>query len=191
MEFKYISLNVLIVISVVISGSDGRLFAHTKGELELTKKVVIDGQPCNDIHLSVSLFILSAARSQGKYYEKRVAVRDTWAQDMKNYGISHYFVVALNRNQTINTELRREADTYGDILQFGFIDDYHNLTLKAISILRWIQTKCLHSTYILKTDDDVMVNVRQLSTDLKRFPTGISGQLLIGSKSKRDYSREL
>ena len=87
MKFKYISLNVLIVISVVISGSDGRMtekisedwnewtpvqtraknserrFAHTKGELELTKKVVIDGQPCNDNHLSVSLFTDNSCHS--------------------------------------------------------------------------------------------------------------------------------
>ena len=151
-----------------------RKIVHSKDELNLTEVVEIDNNPCKTQNL-VSVFIHSAGHSTGKYFDKRQSQRQTWVSDLKNLNISVYFVIALNKNQTINEELREESNKYGDILQFGFIDAYHNLTLKAISILRWINKNCLKSTHILKTDDDVVVNPHLLLDKLSEFKTGISG----------------
>ena len=153
-----------------------RKFLNTAEELQLTKVVKIDAQPCNGQH-SVSVFIPSAGRSTGKYFDSRQTLRSLWVNELKDLNVSVYFVVAMNRNDTINEELEKEAKTYQDLIQFGFIDAYYNLTLKTIAILRWVNKKCLNSSYILKTDDDVIVNTQMLLKKLTQFKNGISGNL--------------
>ena len=169
-----------------IRAKDIRKYIQTKEELELTKEPpIIDPQPCDDMH-PISVFIHSAGRSSGKYFERRQAVRNTWVSQMKELGISAYFAIALNPKQTVNEELKKESDRYQDIIQFQFIDAYYNLTLKAISILRWIDRKCQNSTHILKTDDDVIVNIPYILDKLSDLKPGFSGDLLSKSKVLRD-----
>ena len=160
-----------------IRAKAARKYAHTIEELQLTKEVpIIDPKPCNNVH-PISVFVLSAGRSSGKYFEKREAVRNTWVQEMKDLKITVYFAIAKNRNETINEELKEESDKHQDIIQFQFIDAYYNLTLKTISIIRWVNKKCLNSSYILKADDDVIVNVGHLLDICRNWSAGFRGLL--------------
>ncbi|XP_006882257.1 PREDICTED: beta-1,3-galactosyltransferase 4 [Elephantulus edwardii] len=59
-----------------------------------------------------------------------------------------------------------EAQTQGDIIQAAFHDSYRNLTLKTLSGLNWASEYCPMARYILKTDDDVYVNVPELVSEL-------------------------
>ncbi|XP_049746062.1 beta-1,3-galactosyltransferase 4 [Elephas maximus indicus] len=61
-----------------------------------------------------------------------------------------------------------EAAMQGDILQAAFQDSYRNLTLKTLSGLNWANKHCPMARYILKTDDDVYVNVPELVSELVR-----------------------
>ena len=183
------SLFLLVIIIVILNVSQTiayptshlknnsqRIFFNSKDELEVTRRpAVIAGKPCNAAPLAV--FVHSSAQTSGRYYEKRSAIRKTWASDLIRHNISMYFAVGLNTNQSINEELVQESDTYKDILQFPFIDHYSNLTLKAVSILRWIKTYCLRPTHILKTDDDVMVNVESLLQNMSDLNNGFYGWL--------------
>ena len=149
--------------------SKTRRFYHTKEELELTKAdPIIDNKPCSGHTLAV--FIHSAGRSSGKYFERRQFVRNSWVKELKEYEIDIYFTIALNKNQTINEELREESDTYKDMIQFPFIDAFYILTLKA-------KAKCLSAKYILKSDDDGFINSALLIDKLSQFERGISGFL--------------
>ena len=161
-------------------------YFHTKEELELTKAVpIIDNQPCNDVH-PLSVFIHAAGQTSGKYFDRRQTTRNTWVRELKSLNVSVYFAIALNKDEKINAELKKESDTHRDMIQFAFIDAYFNLTLKAISILRWIDKNCRNSEYILKTDDDVIVNSQLLLDSLGRFETGISGCLGVQEDIPRD-----
>ena len=60
-----------------------------------------------------------------------------------------------------------ESRTYGDILQEDFVDSYMNLTLKSVMGLKWASTYCSQTQYLLKTDDDIFVNVPVLLTYLQ------------------------
>ena len=57
-----------------------------------------------------------------------------------------------------------------------FIDHYYNLTLKSLSILHWAQNKCKNSKLIVKTDDDVIVNINLILDNLDQFKSGITGR---------------
>ena len=52
-------------------------------------------------------------------------------------------------------------------MQEDFIDAYHNLTYKGIAALKWITHFCSHSKYILKSDDDIFVNMFTLIRHLQ------------------------
>ncbi len=86
-------------------------------------------------------------------------------------------MIAEPNVETIQKELESEALQYKDMIQFRFKDYYYNFTLKLISILRSAQYKCLDMKYIMKTDDDIIINVKQLVKKFKNFKSGITGIL--------------
>ena len=185
----YIITVVDIRYSPFVSSDNGqgikRPYIQTRNEILLTKVVTIDAKPCNSGQ-SLAVFIYSRAQSRGKYFEKRDVLRNFWIRQLKGRNVSVYFLIGLNSDPLVNQELRSEADKYSDLIQFGFIDHYYNLTLKSISMLRWIQSKCQTIAYTLKTDDDVMVNVKNLMNRLNEFKSGITGFLLEKGKPIRD-----
>lgn len=60
------------------------------------------------------------------------------------------------------SNLSSESQTYGDILQESFVDSYANLTLKSVMLLKWFTRECDNIPYVLKTDDDMYINLKQL-----------------------------
>jgi len=60
-----------------------------------------------------------------------------------------------------------ESTKYGDVIQEGFLDTYNNLTLKSVMLLKWVRTHCRHALYVMKTDDDMFVNLPRLITFLE------------------------
>ncbi|HEY6435040.1 MAG TPA: hypothetical protein VIY47_00495, partial [Ignavibacteriaceae bacterium] len=159
-------------VKVSHSGSDERRFKHNKQELELTKIVKIN-QICQKSELSI--FIHSSATTEGNNFEKRHAVRKTWVSEAIKSNINVFFVIAEPKDDKTQKELESEAFVNKDMIQFGFRDSYYNVTLKHIAILRWAHENCLHSKYILKTDDDIVVNIEHLLKNLHTLKKGITG----------------
>ena len=112
------------------------------------------------------------------YYERRQFVRNSWVKEAKDNGFKQMFVLALPLNQSIQENLEKESELYSDIIQFGFIDNYYNLTLKTIAIIGWIENNCLNTNYVFKTDCDTLVNVKRLKNMVnhKEFKSGITGR---------------
>ena len=54
-----------------------------------------------------------------------------------------------------------------DILQWDFVDTYHNLTMKSIMTLKWASSSCPTTKFVVKMDDDVFFNVANLKKELK------------------------
>src|ERR1700761_3263566 len=61
------------------------------------------------------------------------------------------------------------------MIQMPFIDNYWNQTLKTVSVLRWAHNKCQNSKFIIKTDDDTIINISMLLDSLNKLESGISG----------------
>lgn len=72
------------------------------------------------------------------------------------FQISFYLKFSFPR---LERQLKEESTLYGDILQFNFTDDYYNLTLKTVSILRWTALHCSGARFLLKLDDDVFLRL--------------------------------
>lgn len=48
----------------------------------------------------------------------------------------------------VEASVRVESARYDDIVQTDFLDSYHNLTLKAVSWMRWVDEHC-HNIEVL------------------------------------------
>jgi hypothetical protein len=165
------------------SASDERRFKHNKQELELTKIVKIN-QICQKSELSI--FIHSSATTEGKKFVIRNAVRKTWGSEAIKSNINVFFVIAEPKDDKTQKELESEAFVNKDMIQFGFRDSYYNTTLKHSALLRWAQQNCLHSKYIMKTDDDIIVNIDHLLKNVHKLRNGMTGALFYGTKPIRD-----
>lgn len=98
----------------------------------------------------------------------RTAIRETWGNLDKRTDVSKAFILGDGPEQQLSVALSDEYYEYGDIIQGHFIDFYQNLTLKTISYLEWVDTFCSQAKYVLKTDDDVFINVHRLMTFLNK-----------------------
>ena len=84
--------------------------------------------------------------------------------------------------------IKMESETHGDILQERFEDSYRNLTVKTMLILKWYNQKCSHIPYLLKADDDVFLNTKNLHKVVSRNTKDdiLIGRLHCETKPVRD-----
>lgn len=127
---------------------------------------------------SVFVAIISAA----SYFDKRKSIRNTWLRDMLTMTedkqmdlIGYAFILGQTDNEEDQERIRKESEEFGDILQIGMKDDYYNLTLKMVGLLNWLNTNCHQANFVLKVDDDVYVNVRNLIKVVKSLDPSVKG----------------
>ncbi|PSN51472.1 hypothetical protein C0J52_00709 [Blattella germanica] len=112
------------------------------------------------------LFLLVVVCSAVANFKQRAAIRDTWASAPSVTNSSNTIKVAFllgdPDNSTLQEMVEDESLQYADIIQEGFVDSYNNLTLKSVMMLKWVSNHCASVRYIMKTDDDMFVNVDNL-----------------------------
>lgn len=96
------------------------------------------------------------------HLEARMAIRQTWGHFGQRSDISILFMLGATMDSKMETILRKEQKTYNDVIRGKFLDSYSNLTLKTISTLEWVDNYCSKVKFLLKTDDDMFINVPRL-----------------------------
>ena len=143
--------------------------------------------------------LIILVHSSPTHRQHRDAIRQTWGgvargdqwPDRPNFGlntsISLGFVLGLHENGTVTQSITHENDLYRDIIQGDFIDDYSNTTLKSTLGLKWTYENCHNALYLLKSDDDMIINLPYLLKLLNKYniSRGILGPYNFGSKVQR------
>lgn len=57
-------------------------------------------------------------------------------------GQTQYAYTEEEYTDEVQNRINQESESYGDILQEGFLDTYNNLTLKSIMLLKWVTNNC-------------------------------------------------
>ena len=117
----------------------------------------ITPRPCKN-----ETFLLVIVVSAPHHFEKRLVLRKTWMKDFDASKTVVTFVTGLTSNSEVTDNITKEASMYDDILQINMTDSYYNLTEKFVATLKWIHSYCPKISFVLKCDDDVYVNVRNL-----------------------------
>ncbi|OWF43794.1 beta-1,3-galactosyltransferase 1-like [Mizuhopecten yessoensis] len=108
---------------------------------------------------AVHLLIYIQSSPQNGY--QRDAIRNTWGgvHNFKEIYVERIFLVAETDDKQVNESVEKERQKNDDIILCHFIDNYRNLSLKAITLLDFVNNRCSNAKYILKTDDDIFVNI--------------------------------
>ncbi|XP_076356294.1 beta-1,3-galactosyltransferase 1-like isoform X1 [Tachypleus tridentatus] len=117
----------------------------------------------------------------------RYTIRNTWGQFTK-INIKMYFMIGKTGDVNLTSRVLKESERYSDIIQEDFLDSYNNLTIKSVMLLKWVNNTCLDARYIMKTDDDMFVNVFNLLDYLKKKGHSklLLGCLISGAVPVRD-----
>ena len=97
-------------------------------------------------------------------FRKRQLVRQTWGAKaiLQQYSMRIVFVMGtVAESQTLDA-VSMESDRYGDIVMEDFFDSYRNLTYKAVAALKWTSIYCDRAKYVLKADDDILIDIHAL-----------------------------
>lgn len=135
-----------------------------------------------------SVFLVVIVCSHPERLEYRQAIRETWGST-RGQEFQVLFLVGKHEDPYWNSLMEKENSLHRDILQVDVIDSYRNLSLKVIGGLCWISEALQMADYIMKTDDDVYINVWYLLKLLKENiidEQQILGALSIRSPVKRD-----
>lgn len=135
-------------------------------------------------------FLAVVVCSAPEHGPERLAIRETWARDVRPERSAVYFLVGKrpeNNNggakQTLSwtallkpgspetrgdSSLLPESSVFGDMIRADFVDTGGNGTLKTLLLLQWARTFCPRVSFILKADDDAYVDVPRLVSLLER-----------------------
>ncbi|XP_062429653.1 beta-1,3-galactosyltransferase 5 [Rhea pennata] len=115
-------------------------------------------------------FLVLLVTSSCPHVNARMAIRQTWGKEriVASKRIVTYFLLGMSVNHSEQADIVAESQKYKDIIQKNFTDTYYNLTLKTMMGIEWIHKFCYQSSFVMKTDADVFVNVFYLAELLLR-----------------------
>ncbi len=122
--------------------------------------------------------------SAPSHIASRDALRKTWTQNnlLQRFPSRTIFVFGNTYNDDTQRQLEKESRHYKDIIQANFEESYHNLTLKVLVGIKWVMTYCSDAQYILRTNDDVMIDmitfVKVLTNKFKHTKRSLMGLLI-------------
>ncbi|KAJ7337303.1 hypothetical protein OS493_010162 [Desmophyllum pertusum] len=120
---------------------------------------------------------------------RRNLIRQTWGA-VGNTSVPQwktYFLLGQTRNQTLTDSLKTEKNNYGDMIRADYYEHYWNQSLKIQMAFEWAARYCNFS-FLLKADDDVLVNTKQLIDVLQSKSTPKKG-LYMGNLHSHPYVR--
>ncbi|XP_029284137.1 beta-1,3-galactosyltransferase 5-like isoform X2 [Cottoperca gobio] len=97
----------------------------------------------------------------------RDTIRKTWGNEKVVLGqlIETIFVLGLPGGADAEQQqekLKQENLQHRDLIQSNFKDSYHNLTIKTLVMLEWLDAHCHKTSYVLKIDSDMFLHVQNL-----------------------------
>lgn len=98
--------------------------------------------------------------------DRRQLLRQTYANPslFKNRRFQVIFLLGLPKRRGVQEQVKAEFDKHRDIVQGYFIDDYRNMTLKAVMGLNWIKSHCKNAAFAIKVDDDTFLNIFEMAS---------------------------
>ena len=69
------------------------------------------------------------------------------------------YLIGITNGEILTSQVKQEHVNFGDIVQFCFYETYLNLTPKTLLGFTWATAFCSNAHFIIKTDDNIYVNI--------------------------------
>ncbi|XP_013196576.1 beta-1,3-galactosyltransferase 5 [Amyelois transitella] len=137
-------------------------------------KFLLNPDPCKEYSSGLLLIVLVSSKPTN--YQHRMVIRNTWGRKIDSTKVL-FLLGEQNKSSGTFHDTYNESAIYGDVILGNFIDAYHNMTYKHVMGLKWVAHHCPAAKYVLKTDDDMVVNSHGLRMFLARqlSPWGARG----------------
>ncbi|PFX15272.1 Lactosylceramide 1,3-N-acetyl-beta-D-glucosaminyltransferase [Stylophora pistillata] len=107
-------------------------------------------------------FLLVLVSSAPANQDRRNLIRQTWGTDDNVPPMwKTYFLIAQTENQTHSGLVKKEDEAYGDLIRADYYENYWKQSFKIMMAFEWASRYCKFS-YIMKADDDILVNTADL-----------------------------
>jgi hypothetical protein len=115
-------------------------------------------QQSSEVNILILIFTVPS-----NFLERKV-IRETWLTPSYNNNgqVRHAFLIGTTNDEILTSQVKQENADFGDMIQFNFCESYRNLTLKTLISFKWATAFCSNAQFIMKTDDDVYVNINEL-----------------------------
>lgn len=153
--------------------ADNELFPPTMELLDLPHfQYIINNYVCLS---NTTIFAILIITSHAGDIEARSAMRRAYpADELKQLGIHRVFLLAVSNpkhdilyNSVPQNALEDENRRYSDLVQGNFNEAYRNLTYKHMMGLQWVTKYCQQAQYVIKMDDDIIVDFYRLLNIMK------------------------
>ncbi|CAL4136231.1 unnamed protein product, partial [Meganyctiphanes norvegica] len=120
--------------------------------------------------------------------DRRNTTRHTWGLAYK-HGIRMrvVFMVGRPKDKTEEGILYSESESYHDMIQGDYTEDYHLVTYKILSSMHWVSSRCPSVPWVIRADDDIIVDPFLLHNLLPKVSKeGFNCHLWSNAKVQRD-----
>lgn len=142
----------------------------------------------NDTKCNRNIHLLILVKSSLNHFDRRRTIRQTWGFENRFSDVPTRTVFVLGKSYDIDLEkrIKEEHEQYGDIVQYDFIDEYYNNTIKTMNAIKWASTHCNDSRFYFFSDDDMYVSIKNVLRYLRNpteYPEYLSKEVK-GKQSK-------
>ena len=133
------------------------------GHQKNDKASVINLQQISKCRNTTIIFLVTSHSSNKA---RRAAIRNNWGYSeifrifKDKYGLDYqvYFSVGLADNHEASVDIKKEAESYRDILIIDRNEDFYDLTRRVMAGFEWAVQQCTFQ-YLFKMDDDIFINI--------------------------------
>ena len=132
--------------------------------------------PNTDVNLFVFIYSVSSS------FQRRQLIRKTWTNSIyyTKYDFRYVFLLGYEGSHA-DKNIDQEAKKYDDIVVIDIADYYCHLTLKGVAGLYTANSLCPQAQFVMKTDDDIFVNMFLLQKMLRNMVnSGQTTKVLMG-----------
>lgn len=123
----------------------------------------------------------------------RTAIRQSYPRDLfRQYNVQLIFLLAQENTPENQITIQKEFIQFNDIIQGNFTEAYRNLTYKHYMGLKWSRDHCASAKYVVKMDDDIVINFYVLFNIINQFKNHfhLMGHIITDMKPIRDTSNK-
>ena len=139
-----------------------------KDSVNLLSMIEFVNPPFLDFNSISSSVIPIVVLSKAKNLDVRDAIRRTWAFDQTFHNETIRFKVffLVGTDDFVIERLRTEQLIFDDTIRISLPDGDSFIAYRELAAMIWIRTYFRHTPFYIKTEDDVILNVKRLAEDV-------------------------